>query len=252
MKKTVLILAAALLALAACDKEKVPQMADCYRVQGKAIQSATLTYAAGRTFDITLTWGKKGQLVGYKYVSEGEMISMAFSYMKDGVVVTHTMSDEVDSFSQQFDLLFAAGYVSQILTVMDDGYQVEYVFENGHLRSKLFPGASGPEIYTWNGDCLTQYSVPNGPTYYYTYGDQPAKGGISAFLYDYPSVDDYVGSYLNGFNGISKLPTKIEYQSSPDGVRVVKSTLTYETDADGYVTRMTEQPSGSVWTFSYE
>ena len=91
-------------------------------------------------------------------------------------------------------------------------------------------------------------------TWYYTYTDKPAKGGIAAMLLDEgPNAYSFASGYIQGFCGIPLLPSKIEFQAKGSTERRVEYTFNYETDADGYVTSMTyfQRTLGFEPTFTF-
>ena len=269
MKKVIFFMMAALMMLAvvSCKKtnsgpEPTVRMADCYLVKDRPVKGISWEYTPGQFRSGELEWDRQGRLSAVRLKNkEDEGSDYLFNYLKDSLVFYTRMYNASEEVKYPSPISVEDGYVKNFWTLVSlDPEAFELVlqctFEDGHLVSKKYAGADLPETYVWENGCLVSQTTHDGDTWYYTYSDKPAKGGIAAFLIEEPKADSFASSYIHGFSGIPLLPTKIEFQANGSTERRVEYTFTYEIDADGYVTGMTfhQRTLGDFepsWTFTY-
>ena len=270
MKKVMFLLMAALMMLAvvSCKKtnsgpEPTVRMAACYLVKDRPVKGISWEYTPGKFRSGELEWDQQGRLAAVRLKDkEDEGTDYVFNYLKDSLVFYTRMYNASEEVNIPAPISVEDGYPKNYWTLVSlapeaYGLALQCAFEDGHLVSKKFAEAEIPETYVWENGLLVSQITHDGNTWYYTYTDKPAKGGIAAMLLDEgPNAYSFASGYIHGFCCIPFLPSKIEFQANGSTERRVEYTFNYEIDADGYVTGMKfhQRTLGDFepsWTFTY-
>lgn len=226
--------------------EPTVRLADCFLVKDHPVTGVTWEYTPGKFRSGAIRWDEQGRLYAVRLKdSEDEGTDYVFDYLKDSLVFYTRMYNASEEVNIPSPISIEDGYPKNYWTLVSlapeaYGLALQCAFEDGHLVSKKFAEAEIPETYVWENGLLVSQITHDGNTWYYTYTDKPAKGGIAAMLLDEgPNAYSFASGYIQGFCGIPLLPSKIEFQAKGSTERRVEYTFNYETDADGYVTSMT-------------